>query len=149
MRLRQKKKKFSYKNNVYILIKLDTVDERLLLLSLGFICPEPSFRWVTPPQSQQIHRIFPEKFWKKVLLLFPSEITNTALERVPNKRPVSLIFFFKNPPLPSPTFIRTSRLLRFLLCESNSYAICRKKYLLSKKVISKASLKILEENIHV
>ena len=41
------------------------------------------------------------------------------------------------------------RLLGFLLCESNLSTICMKKYFLSKKVISKASLKILEVNIRV
>ena len=59
---------------------------------------------------------------------------------VPKKCPPGLFFFqnYSNPQL----------LLNFLLCDSNLQAIWRKKYLLSKKVFSKASLKILEVNIH-
>ena len=47
--------------------------------------------------------------------------------------PPSLLFFqkFSNPP----SLSRFAHLLSFLLCESNLQAICRKKYLLSKKVI--------------
>ena len=67
--------------------------------------------------------------------------------RVPKKRPHTYLFFkkFSNHRL----LLGTHRLLSFLLCESNSLAICKKKYLFSKKVISKASLKILEVNIDV
>ena len=43
----------------------------------------------------------------------------------------------------------SSRLLSFLLFDSNSQPINSKKYLLSIKVISKASLKILKVNIYV
>ena len=62
---------------------------------------------------------------------------------------VPLTYFFQKIPPPLSALIRTPRILSFLLCDSNSYAIYRKKYLLSKKVISKASLKILEVNIQV
>ena len=72
------------------------------------------------------------------------KITLGSLRSVPHP----LLFLFKKFSNPH-ALIRTLRLLSFLLCESNLQAICRKKYLFSKKVISKASLKILEVNIHV
>ena len=65
---------------------------------------------------------------------------------VPKKCPPGLFFFqnYSNPQL----LLWPPCLLNFLLCDSNLQAIWRKKYLLSKKVFSKASLKILEVNIH-
>ena len=47
--------------------------------------------------------------------------------------PPPLFIFFQNI-LDSPAFPSTPRLLGFLLCQSNSEAISRKKYFLSKKV---------------
>ena len=76
-------------------------------------------------------------------LLHPARNTIGSLVSVPTR----LIFFqkYSNPLL----LLGIPRLLSFLLCQSNWQAICKKKYLLNKKVISKASLKILEVNIHV
>ena len=60
--------------------------------------------------------------------------------------PPPFFFLISQPPPPSPHPTRSyedpTSLLSFLPRESNPYAICRIKYLLSKK-ISKASLKIL------
>ena len=70
--------------------------------------------------------------------------------RVPNKSFHSLIFS-KNFPLLPPylALVKIPCLLRFLLCECNPWTICRKKYLVSKKVVSNTSLKILEVNVQV
>ena len=64
---------------------------------------------------------------------------------VPNKCPPRLFIFQKL--FQPPAAITTAPcLLNFLLRESNSQAIYWKKYLLSQKVFSRASLKILEVN---
>ena len=90
-------------------------------------------------------------FWE-----FPADLVTFTEEILNGKLPFlcSDYFFFKtffNPPLllvhPSPP--PPLSLLSFLFCESNSWAICSKKYLSSKNVISKASLKSIEINIHV
>ena len=78
------------------------------------------------------------------------EMIMKIYSRVPKTRPPAYFFSkkFPKPPRP-PILFRPPRLLIFLLCESNSPAIRSKKYLLSKKVIPKASLTILEVNIYV
>ena len=71
-------------------------------------------------------------------------ITLGSLINVP---PRFFSFFFQKTP---PLFLGQTRLSNFLLYESNSLTrqpFAGKKYLLSKKVISKASLNIFEVNI--
>ena len=89
--------------------------------------------------------------WSFSSVLFQSDILCFwfIYSRFPNKRPPRLFFFSKNPS-PTALLLGSPPLLSFLLCESNTLAIYRKKYLLGKNVISKASLKIsIEVNIHV
>lgn len=71
--------------------------------------------------------------------------------RVPNKSFHSLVFSKNFPLLPSPhlALVKIPCFLRLLLCECNPWTICRKKYLVSKKVVSNTSLKILEVNVQV